>query len=101
MTRGRGRSGKCQNIMQYCDCNYHRRMKVRIQQEINADTPGSAVGDRWKADDGTTHTVNPTSDPRVPGGYYHSQTNSDGEKSTAVFDADGFLAAIKQNKDWK
>lgn len=56
---------------------------------------------RWTNDDGTSHTVNPTNDPRVPNGYYHTQVDRDGKKATAVYNADGSLADIKQNKDWK
>jgi hypothetical protein len=106
--------GRCYNNA-LCDCrrcqrkrqeNYDgpsvsaepRRKNRRSNR--NPRTSDSEVGARWTADDGTTHTVNPTSDPQVPGGYYHSQTDSDGNKSTAVFDSDDTLADIKQNKDW-
>jgi hypothetical protein len=55
---------------------------------------------RWTNDDGIAHTVNPTNDPRVPGGYYHTQSDKDG-KATAVYNADGTLADIPQNKGYK
>ena len=29
--------------------------------------------DRWVDPDGTSHTVNSTNDPNVPGGYYYNQ----------------------------
>lgn len=96
---GRGR-GRCQRSATYCDCRYHQNFRSQVQREINEDKANSEVGARWTADDGTTHTVNPTSDPQVPDGYYHSQTNADGEKSTAVYNSDDTLADIKQNRDW-
>lgn len=67
-----------------------------MQREINEE-----IGARWSDDDGTTHTVNPTDDPNVPDGYFHSQTNPDGEKATAVYDSDDALADVKQNKHWQ
>jgi len=88
---------RCTGSASYCDCRYHKNLR----DSPNDDNAGFSVGDRWTADDGTSHTVNPTSDPQVPGGYYHSQTNSDGEKSTAVYNSDGSLADIKQNRDWQ
>ena len=34
---------------------------------------GYQDGERWIDSDGTSHTVNSTSDPNVPGGYYYNQ----------------------------
>jgi hypothetical protein len=61
----------------------------------------SKDGEQWTASDGTKHTVNSTQDPKAPGGYYHTQTSPDGTKATAVYNADGSLADVKANKDWK
>lgn len=58
-------------------------------------------GEQWRDPDGTRHTVNSTEDPKVPGGYYHSQLGPNGEKATAVFNPDGTMADVKANKDWK
>lgn len=44
-------------------------------------------------------TVNSTDDPDVPGGWYQSTTNADGEKSTVVYDADGNMPAGKGDND--
>jgi hypothetical protein len=58
-------------------------------------------GEQWTGPDGTTHTVKSTDDPKVPDGFYHSQTDSKGNKATAVYESDYKLAKVKQNKDWK
>ncbi len=61
---------------------------------------GSRDGDQWTTPDGTTHTVNSTSDPRVgEGGYYYNQHGPDGH-ATAVYNADGTLADVPANSDW-
>lgn len=59
----------------------------------------SKDGIKWTERDGTTHTVNSTQDPRVPGGYYHTQVDSAGNKATAVYNSDGTLADVPANKD--
>lgn len=56
---------------------------------------------KWTNNDGTTHTVNPTDDPKVPGGYYISQQDDKGNKATSVHNPDGSLADVKANKDWR
>ncbi len=57
-------------------------------------------GQQWNGSDGTRHTVNSTDDPKVPGGYYHSQQDGDGNKATAVFNSDGSMANVSANRDW-
>ncbi|MDO4773707.1 MAG: hypothetical protein Q4A37_01110, partial [Candidatus Saccharibacteria bacterium] len=62
---------------------------------------GYQDGDRWFDNDGTSHTVNSTSDPAVPeGGYYHSIGNSSGH-ATAVYNPDGTLADVSANAGWQ
>lgn len=51
----------------------------------------SRDGAQWTDSDGTTHTVNSSDNPGNPGGYYHSQQDSDGNKSTSVHTSDGSL----------
>lgn len=82
----------------------HQAHDARIRKIVDAQEHGSGRGswdgDKWRSDDGTVHTVNSTVDPQVPGGYYHTQVDADGNKATAVYNEDGSLAPIKQNKDW-
>lgn len=61
----------------------------------------SRDGEQWTTSDGTKHTVNSTEDPRAPGGYYYSQTDSNGNKATAVYNSNGTLADVPANKDWE
>jgi len=70
-------------------------------QNKSSSSRGSQDGARWKDGAGTTHTVNSANDPKARGGYYHSQTDSKGNKATAVFNRDGTLANTKANKDWR
>jgi hypothetical protein len=58
------------------------------------------TGERWTAPDGTTHTVKSTDDPRVPDGFFHSQTDSSGNKSTAVYNSDYSMADVPTNDEW-
>lgn len=44
-------------------------------------------------------TVNSTDDPSVPGGHYQTTTNDQGDKSTAVYDADGGMPAGAGDND--
>lgn len=44
-------------------------------------------------------TVNSTDDPAVAGGHYQSQTNSEREKQTAVYDSEGDMPAGKGDND--
>ena len=61
----------------------------------------SSDGEQWVGPDGTIHTVNSTEDPRVPGGYYHTQYDPEtGAKATAVYNADGTFADVPANKAW-
>lgn len=66
---------------------------------------GYQDGERWIDSDGTSHTVNSTSDPNVPGGYYYNQHGPTGDGSiwhaTAIYNADGTFADIPQNRDWQ
>lgn len=62
--------------------------------------PGEKDGDRWVDSDGTTHTVNSTSDPAVPGGFYHTQVSPSGDKATAVYNSDYSFADVPANKSW-
>lgn len=62
---------------------------------------GDMDGEQWTAPDGTVHTVNSTNDPRVPeGGFYHTQVDEDGQKSTAVYNPDYTMADVPANDDW-
>jgi len=94
----------------YCDCKRCRRRRDQVDRDYARRQNGvpaspqpntEGYGDKWDDADGTNHTVNPAKDPRVPGGYYHSQTDPDGNKETAVFDADGYMPDIKQNAGWQ
>ncbi|QHU93909.1 hypothetical protein GWK78_02625 [Candidatus Saccharibacteria bacterium oral taxon 488] len=60
---------------------------------------GYQDGDRWVDPDGTSHTVNSTNDPNVPGGYYYNQHGPDGH-ATAVYNSDGTFANVAANRDW-
>lgn len=51
------------------------------------------LGDKFGTGGGEELTVNPTDDPRAPGGWYQTTTDSSGNKSTAVYDADGNMPA--------
>ncbi|MDE9364448.1 hypothetical protein PZ938_02415 [Luteipulveratus sp. YIM 133132] len=50
---------------------------------------GNKEGERFGIGDDETLTVNPTDNPDVEGGWYQTTTNSQGDKSTAVYDRDG------------
>lgn len=55
------------------------------------------TGDQW-IQGGMRYTVNSTSDPRAPGGYYLSMTDlATGAKATAVYDATGDLVRFPGN----
>jgi hypothetical protein len=80
-----------------------------VQVSVTFDSPrkevssvGNHDGEQWVGPDGTIHTVNPTNDPNVPGGFYHSQRAPDGSaKATAVYNPDYTFADVKANKDWQ
>jgi hypothetical protein len=44
-------------------------------------------------------TVNPTDNPNVPGGWYQTTTDSQGNKSTAVYDSNGGMPSGKDKGD--
>lgn len=44
-------------------------------------------------------TVNSTDNPDVEGGWYQTTTNDDGDKSTAVYDKDGYMPSGKKMGD--
>lgn len=62
-------------------------------------TPEPGVGARFGTGGGENLTVNPTSDPSVPGGWYQTTTDGQGNKSTAVYDANGDMPAGKGDND--
>lgn len=56
-------------------------------------------GARFSIGGGEYLTVNSTDDPAAPGGWYQSTSNSSGEHSTAVYDANGDMPAGLGNND--
>lgn len=74
-----------------------------MRAEQDSPTPLD-TGAQIPAGDDMEVTVNPTRDPRVPDGYYISVgegAKPDRVHSTAVFNSDGTLADIPQNKGWR
>jgi hypothetical protein len=57
------------------------------------------MGARFGLGGGETLTVNPTKDPKVPGGWYQTTTKGKGKKSTAVYDADGNMPRGRGDND--
>jgi hypothetical protein len=51
--------------------------------------PGSKDGFQIDIGHGERLTVNSADTPSIPGGWYQSTTNDKGDKSAAVYDADG------------
>lgn len=58
------------------------------------------TGEQWKGPDGTIHTVKSTDDPRVPDGFFHTQVDEDGNKSTVVYNSDYSMADVPANDEW-
>jgi hypothetical protein len=56
-------------------------------------------GARFSIGGGEFLTVNSTDDPSVPGGWYQTTTNDGGDKSTAVYDANGDIPSGAGNND--
>jgi len=56
---------------------------------------GNKEGERFGIGGDETITVNPADNPSNPGGWYQTTTNSEGDKSTAVYDADGNMPSGK------
>jgi hypothetical protein len=55
---------------------------------------------QWEQD-GVKYTVNETSDPAAPGGYYLSQEDTEtGDHATAVYNPDDTLADVRANESW-
>ena len=69
--------------------------------------PGYRDGEQWQEGD-IVYTVNTANDKQLEalglakGAYYLNQRNvKTGEKATAVYTADGQLAPVKANRDWR
>lgn len=60
---------------------------------------GNQEGVQFDLGGGEKLTVNPTDNPKYPGGWYQTTTNDQGEKSTAVYDADGNMPSGKGTGD--
>lgn len=60
---------------------------------------GNQEGERFELGGGEYLTVNPTDNPNVPGGWYQTTTNDQGDKSTAVYDASGNMPSGSQFGD--
>lgn len=56
---------------------------------------GNKEGEQFDIGDGMKLTVNPADNPNNPGGWYQTTTDSNGNKSTAVYDADGNMPSGK------
>jgi hypothetical protein len=93
----RDKCPKCKRYWQYCNCAEIAERKREARERSRR-----SYGSRWTGPDGTTHTVNPADDPRASGGYYHSQTDSDGTKSTTVHNPDGSFVPgnVGNNRDY-
>jgi hypothetical protein len=68
-------------------------------QEI-AEAAAEREGARFPTGDTSHITINATSDPKAPDGYYVS-VGDDTDHSTAVYNGDGTLADVKANRDWE
>jgi hypothetical protein len=77
-----------------------RWQQKQDRKQQSSSSRGSGRGARFSTGGNSHVTINPTEDPKAPGGHYVS-IGDDQDHSTAVYNPDGTLADVKANRDWR